>query len=160
MTLRHSISARCSVDSLISKTHPRIKQRVASYHTIKVIAHQRPKPVMANWLPWQRPSAPVDSHLTHDSYGPSELTTQTAYTCISSAVFAQLTTGCAYTLQWAAPSPQNCLFSWQIWTPCNSWSLRPTQVLNPNGISIGSAVFARLTTVTDRQTRQTTLLSL
>jgi len=28
----------------------------------------------------------------------------------------------------------------------------PTRVLNPNGISIGSAVFAGLTTVTDRPT--------
>ena len=31
-----------------------------------------------NWLPWQRPSAPMDTHATHDSYGPSEPTTQTA----------------------------------------------------------------------------------
>ena len=31
-----------------------------------------------NWLPWQRPSLPMDPHPTHDSYGPSELTTQTA----------------------------------------------------------------------------------
>ena len=30
------------------------------------------------WLPWQRPSAPMDPHPTHDSYGPSEPTTQTA----------------------------------------------------------------------------------
>jgi len=36
--------------------------------------------------------------------------------------------------------------------PSNTWSLGPTQVLNPNGISIGSAVFAELTSVTDRQT--------
>jgi len=36
--------------------------------------------------------------------------------------------------------------------------LGPTLVLNPNGISIGAAVFAGLTGVTDRQTdRQTTL---
>jgi len=43
----------------------------------------------------------------------------------------------------------------------NTWSLGPTQVLNPNGTSIGSAVFAGLTSVTDRQTdRQTTLLGL
>jgi len=38
--------------------------------------------------------------------------------------------------------------------------LEPTIVHNSNGISIGRAVFAGLTTVTDRQTdRQTTLLS-
>ena len=36
--------------------------------------------------------------------------------------------------------------------PSNTWSLGPTQVLNPNGISIGSAVFAGLSSVTDRQT--------
>jgi len=42
--------------------------------------------------------------------------------------------------------------------PSNTWSLEPSQVLNPDGISIGSAVFAGLTSVTDRQTdRQTTL---
>ena len=41
------------------------------------------------------------------------------------------------------------------WTPSNTWFLGPTRVLNP--ISIGSAVFAGLTTVTDRQT---TLLGL
>jgi len=39
----------------------------------------------------------------------------------------------------------------------NTWFRGPTRVLNPNGIEIGSAVFAGLTTVTDRQT---TLLSL
>ena len=44
--------------------------------------------------------------------------------------------------------------------PSNTWSLGPTQVLNTNGISIGSAVFAGLTSVTDRPTdRQTTQLT-
>jgi len=43
--------------------------------------------------------------------------------------------------------------------PSNTWFPRPTRVLNPNGISISSAVYAGLTSVTDRQTdRQTTLL--
>ena len=41
----------------------------------------------------------------------------------------------------------------------NTWFLGPTRVLNANGISIASAVFARLTSMTDRQTdRQTMLL--
>ena len=45
--------------------------------------------------------------------------------------------------------------------PSNTWSLGPSQVLNPDGITIGSAIFAGLTSVTDRQTdRQTTLLGL
>jgi len=71
------------------------------------------------------------------------------------------------TLHWAAlfskiaPSHGECKL------PSNTWFLGPTRVLNPNGISIGSAVFAGLTSMTDRQTdrqtdgltdRQTTLL--
>jgi len=39
-----------------------------------------------------------------------------------------------------------------IWTPSNTWFLGHTRVLNPNGISIGSAVLSEPTTVTDRQT--------
>jgi len=35
-------------------------------------------------------------------------------------------------------------------TPSNTWLLGPTRVHIPNGISIGSAVFAGITTVTDR----------
>ena len=55
--LRHSISAMFSWDSLTPKTHPlKIKQRVASYHTTKVIANRKPK----YWLPWQRSLALVD----------------------------------------------------------------------------------------------------
>jgi len=61
-------------------------------------------------------------------------------------------------------SPQNCLFAWGTWTPANTWFPGPTGDLNPNGISIGAAVFGGLTSVTDRQTdretereRQTTL---
>jgi len=42
------------------------------------------------------------------------------------------------------------------------WFLVPTRVHNPNGISIVSAIFAGLITVSDQQTddRQTTLLGL
>jgi len=36
--------------------------------------------------------------------------------------------------------------------PSNTWFPGPTQVLNPNGSSIGAAVFAGLTSVTDQQT--------
>ena len=77
---------------------------------------------------------------------------------IGSAVFGQMTVDCPYTLQWDVPSPQNCPFPWGIWTPCpsNIWFPVPTRVLKPNGISIGSAVFAGLTSVTDRQTDQPT----
>ena len=42
---------------------------------------------------------------------------------------------------------------------CNTWFPGSIRVFNPNGSSIGAAVFAGLTSVADRQTdRQTTLL--
>ena len=41
--------------------------------------------------------------------------------------------------------PQACQpFPCRIWTPSNTWFLGPTRAHNPNGISIGSAVFAQL----------------
>jgi len=49
-------------------------------------------------------------------------------------------------------SPQNCPFPRGIWTPYNTLFPGPTQVLNPNGSSIGAAVFAALTSVTDSPT--------
>ena len=80
-SLRSSKSAMSSSDSLTPKTLPKIKRRVASYHTSKAIAHkamQLQQIASQNWLPWQRPSAHVDPHLTHDSFGRSEPMTQTA----------------------------------------------------------------------------------
>ena len=41
-------------------------------------------------------------------------------------------------------------------SPSNTWLPGPTQVLNPNGSSIGAAVFAGLTSVTDRPTDHAT----
>jgi len=38
--------------------------------------------------------------------------------------------------------------------PSNTWFLGSTRLSTPNGISIGSAVFASLTTVTDEQTNE------
>jgi len=78
--------------------------------------------------------------------------------CISmgSAVFAQTTADCPYTLQWDALSPQNCPFLWGIWTAILymvPW-VHPSP--QPKDISIGAAVFAGLTSVTDRQTDRPT----
>jgi len=62
-----------------------------------------------------------------------------------------------YTLQWDAPPPLKIAPSHGgIWTPSNTWFLGLTRVLKPNGISIGAAVFAWLTSVTDRQTDRPT----
>jgi len=55
------------------------------------MAHQTPKPVIANasqnWLPWQPLSAPMDRRLTRDSYGPSEPTTQTATLSVQPSLY-------------------------------------------------------------------------
>jgi len=72
---------------------------------------------------------------------------------INSAIFAQITTQYPYTLQWDAPSPSKLPIPMgESGPPSNTWFPGPTRVLNPNGILIGSAVFAGLTSVTNRQT--------
>jgi len=76
---------------------------------------------------------------------------------IGSAVFAQMTAECPYTLQWAAPPPSKLPIPMEAsGPPSNTWFPAPTRVLNQNAISIGSAVFAGLTSVTDRQTDHAT----
>jgi len=56
-----------------------------------------------------------------------------------SAVLAELTAETSYTYN-GLFFPQTCPLAWGIWTPSNTWFPGPTRVLNPNGISIGSAV--------------------
>jgi len=58
-------------------------------------------------------------------------------------------------LQWALLAPKIAHSDGGIsGPPSNTWFPGPTRVLNPNGISIGSAVFVVLTSMTDRQDRQ------
>jgi len=90
-------------------------------------------------IPWAHPTPQHKGHL--DRFGR----------------FAQLTAGCPYTLQWDAPFPVKFARSHGgSGTPSNKWFPGPTQVHIPNGILIGSAVFAWLTGVTDRQTDRPT----
>ena len=81
---------------------------------------------------------------------------------IDSAVFTQGTAVCPYILQWVAPFPLKITPSHGgSGLPSNTWLPGPTRVLNPNSISISSAVFAGLTSLRDWQTdRQNTLLNL
>jgi len=89
------------------------------------------------------------SHLSHDSLGQSEHTIQNGIT-IGSVAFAQVTTECPYTLQWDAPFlPQNAPSHAGSGPPSNTWFPGPVRVLSPNGILIDSAVFPRITSVTD-----------
>jgi len=65
-------------------------------------------------------------------------------TLIGSAVFAQMTAGCPYTLQWFAHFPFKIAASHGgsgVGTPCNTWFFGPTRVLSPNGNSIASAIW-------------------
>jgi len=75
---------------------------------------------------------------------------------IGSADFVQVTAECHYTLQWAPIYPKLPLSMGGSGPSFNKWFTGPTRVLNLNGISIGSAVFAGLTSVTDRQTDRPT----
>ena len=75
-------------------------------------------------------------------------------TLIGSAVFAQMTAECSYTLQWFPCSPSKLPFPMLASGP--TWFIGPTRMLNPNGNLIVSLVFAGLTSVTDLQSdRQT-----
>jgi len=61
-----------------------------------------------------------------------------------------------YILQWVA-LPLNIVSSHESsGPPSNTWFPEPTRAHNQNGISIGSAVFAGLTTVADRPTDNAT----
>ena len=67
-----------------------------------------------------------------------------------------MTAECPYTLQWYVPPPSKLPIPMGDLDPHNTWFPGSSRVLNPNGISIGSAVFAALTSVTDRQTDRPT----
>jgi len=58
----------------------------------------------------------------------------------------------SYALQWDALFHKNVPSRVRSGHPSNTCFPGPTRVLNPNGISIGSAVFAWRTSVTDRPT--------
>jgi len=87
------------------------------------------------------------------SLGTARPPSNTLFLQIGSTVFSQMTTECDYTLQYDAPFPLKIApFHGGSKPPFNTWFLGSTQVLNLNSISIGAAVFAGLTSVTDRQT--------
>jgi len=88
-------------------------------------------------------SAPLDPYLRHDSYGSSERAHNQNGISIGSAVFPQEIAEGLYTLQWDAPFPLKIApFHGGSGPPSNTWFLGPTPILNPNGISIGAAIFA------------------
>jgi len=50
-----------------------------------------------------------------------------------------------FTMGYLPPPQKKCPSPWGIWTPSNTLFLGPVRVHNPNGITIGSAVFAGFT---------------
>ena len=94
-------------------------------------------------------------HLTHDSYGASKSKTQTASRSVQP--FSHRGPQRIHILYNGTPLlPQNCPFRWGIWNPIEyvvPWAHPSPQ---PNSISIGVAVFAGLTSVTDRPTDRPT----
>jgi len=89
-------------------------------------------------------------HRTHDSLGHSEPTIQTA---------SQLVQPFSHSWPQSVPilyngpplSPKIAPSHGGSEAPSNKWFLGPIWAHNANGISIGSAIFAGLTSVTDRQ---------
>jgi len=74
---------------------------------------------------------------------------------LGSAVCTQTSTECSCTLHMDA-AHLKIASSHGVWTSYNTWVIGPMQVLNPNGISISSALFAGLTSVTNRLTDHAT----
>ena len=88
-------------------------------------------------FPW---GGDLDHHLTHDSLAHASPYPKRYFHPFHRFCTDDHRVSLYFTMVRAFP-PQNC--------PCNTWFLGLTRVLNPNGISIASAVFAGLTSVTD-----------
>jgi len=97
-----------------------------------------------NWLPWQRPSAPLNPHLTHDSLGPFESTAQTANWSVQP--FLHSSQQKVPILYNGGPFPPKLsLLVGGMGTPSFSWFLEADPAHNPNCIMIASAIFAQVT---------------
>jgi len=84
-------------------------------------------------------------HVTHAFLGPSESTTQTASWTVQPCLHNSRQSVVRHAR--ACPFPSKLpLRMGRSGPPSNTWFLEPTLAQNPNYISIGSAVFAQLTT--------------
>ena len=76
---------------------------------------------------------------------------------IGSAVYAQVTLYFTILYNGTPLSPSKLILPIGSYKPpSNAWFPGPNRILNPNGISIGSAIFAGLTSGTERLTHHTT----
>ena len=117
-------------------------------------------PYALQWVPLFPKIAPsfVGSEPLYKSWflGPVRADNPNGIT-IGSAVFAPVIAECLYFTMGHPFSPQNCPFPWGSGPQSNTWFPGPTRVVNLNGISVGSAVYAGLTSVTDRPTWSVTI---
>jgi len=98
----------------------------------------------------------LEPHLIHDFLGPSKPIIQTAPQSVQPFLHRwPQSIPILYNRTSLSPSKLP-LPTGRSGPPSNTWFPVPTQVLNSNGISIGSAIFAGLTSVTDRQTDRPT----
>ena len=96
--------------------------------------------------------ANIHRHLIHASLAPPESNTQTTSRSVQLFLHSLRQT---VSLIGLPLSPQNCPFARGIWTPSNTCFLGLTPVHNPNGISIGSAIFVQLTSQCRQACRRT-----
>jgi len=141
-----------TIEPVLPSAHPSPQSKWQI--SLSCTAHGR-KSLYLHWalFPSKLPLAmrDLDPHLIYGSMGPSESSTQTV--SWSFQPFLHRRPHSVPILYNGTPLPLVIAPSHGASGPqSNTWFRGPTLVLNPNGISISSAVFAGLTSVTDRQT--------
>jgi len=94
------------------------------------------------------PMGHLGPHLTRGSIGPADSPSKWHLDQFSWAVFCTAHGRLSLYSTMGVPFLPNRSFPWRTWTQSYTWFIGTTEVLSPNGISIGSAVFAMLTSVT------------
>jgi len=144
-----------TIEPVLPSAHPSPQsKRQINPFSLSCTAHGR-KSLYLQWtlLPPKLPLAmgDLDPHLIYGSMGPSESSTQMV--SWSFQPFLHRRPQSVPILYNGTPLPLLIAPSHGGSGPqSNTWFPGPTLVLSPNGISISSAVFAGLTSVTDQQT--------
>ena len=143
----HQVASVCTPPKSTTQTASQCLQPFFHNSRQSVVGHARA-------CPFPQKIEDLGHDLIRGSLGPPDSTSQSNLDRLSRFC----TANSPYTLQWAALPLKKLSFPWGIWTPCNTWFLGHIRAHNPNGISIGSAVIAGLTIVTDWPTDYDSLL--
>jgi len=121
----------------------------SSRQTVPILQNGHPSLSLKNCLHMRV----LNSHVIHDTLGPSKLIIGMVSGSILPFLHSSLQS-VPIVYNGLPLTPQNCPFYGGAVPPFNTWFTGPTYVFNPNGVSIGWAVFAGLTILwlTDRQT--------